>query len=62
MKKECEYQDYFESWFQAATKLQQLLLQKQVSRLVLHIQVIIATAFSYVDKGIFLILLRTWLH
>ena len=62
-----EHQDYFESWFQEATKLQHhflqhLLLHKQVSRLVLHIQVIIATAFSYVDKGIFLILLRTWLH
>ena len=68
MMKEGEYQDYFESWFQEATRLQHhfllqhLLLQKQVSRLVIHIQVIIATTFSYVDKGIFLILLHTWLH
>jgi len=68
MRKEGEYQDYFESWFQEATRLQHhfllqhLLLQKQVSQLVLLIQVIIATTFSYVDKGIFLILLRTWLH
>ena len=68
MRKEGEYQDYFESWFQEATRLQhhfllqQLLLQKQVSRLVLRIQVIIATTLSYVDKGIFLILLRTWLN
>ena len=68
MMKKGEYQDYLESWFQAATRpqhhflLQHLLLQKQVSRLVLHIQVIIATTFSYVDKGIFLILLCTWLH
>ena len=37
MMKEGEYQDYFESWFQAATRLQHhfllqhLLLQKQVS-------------------------------
>ena len=68
MMKECEYQDYFESWFQEATRLQHhfllqhLLLQKQVSQLVLLIQVIIATTFSYVDKGIFLILLCTWLH
>ena len=62
MMKEGEYQDYFESWFQEAARLQHLLLQKQVSQLVLHIQVIIATTFSYVDKGIFLILLRTWFH
>ena len=68
MMKEGEYEDYFESWFQEVTRLQHhfllqhLLLQKQVSRLVLHIQVIIATTFSYVDKGIFLILLRTYLH
>ena len=68
MMKEGEYQDYFESWFQEVTRLQHyfllqhLLLKKQVSRLVLHIQVIIATTFTYVDKGIFLILLRTWLH
>ena len=49
MMKEGEYQDYFESWFQEVTILQRpflqhLLLQKQVSELVLHIQVIIAKA------------------
>ena len=59
MMKEGEYQDYFESWFQEVTilqhhfLLQHLLLQKQVSRLVLHIQVITVTILSYVNRGIF---------
>ena len=43
MIKEGEHQDYIESWFQEVTRpqhhslLQHLLLQKQVSRLILHI-------------------------
>ena len=57
MKKEGEYQDYIESWFQEVTRLQyhfliqHLLLQKQVSRLVLHIQVITAVTILHEDMG-----------
>ena len=63
-----EYKDYIEIWFHEVTKpqyhsfLQFFLLLNQTSRLVLHIQVITTIIFLYVDKGIFLILLRTWLH
>jgi hypothetical protein len=37
-------------------------MPKQVGWLVLHIQVITAVTFSYVDMGMFLIFIRTWLH
>ena len=63
-----EYKDYIEIWFHEVTKpqyhsfLQCFLLLNQTSQLVLHIQVVTAIIFLYVDKGIFLILLRTWLH
>ena len=63
-----EYISHIEIWFQEGTKpryhplLQCLLLLNQTARLILHIPVIIVIFFLYVDKGIFLILLRTWLH
>jgi hypothetical protein len=63
-----EHQDYIEVWFQEVIRLQyhsllqHLLMPKQVGWLVLHIQVIPAVTFSYLDMGMFLILLRTWLH
>jgi hypothetical protein len=63
-----EHQDYIEIWFQEVIRpkyyslLQQLLRPKQVGWLVLHIQVITALTFSYMDMSMFLILLRTWLH
>lgn len=63
-----EHKDYIETWFHEVTKpqyhslLQCLLLLNQTGRLVLHIEVITAIIFSYVDKGMFFILLRTWLH
>jgi hypothetical protein len=63
-----EHQDYIEIWFQEVIRpqyyslLQHLLMPKQVGWLVLHIQVITVVTFSYVDMGMFLILLRTWLH
>jgi len=66
--KEGEYQDYIERWFQEVTQPQyhsfvrHLLMQRKVSWLNFHIQVITATIFSYVDKGTILILLRTWFH
>ena len=61
--KEGEYQDYIERWFQEVTRwkyhsfIQHLLMQREVSWLKFHIQVIIATIFSYVDKGTILIFL-----
>ena len=63
-----EHQDYIEIWFQEVIRpqyyslLQHLLMPKQVGWLVLHIQVITAVNFSYMDMIMFLILLRTWLH
>ena len=63
-----EYISHIEIWFQEGTKpryhplLQCLLLLNQTARLILHITVIIVLFFLYVDKGIFLVLLRTWLH
>jgi hypothetical protein len=63
-----EHQDYIEIWFQEVIRpqyyslLQHLLMPKQVGWLVLHIQVITAVTFSYMDMSMFLILLRTWLH
>jgi hypothetical protein len=63
-----EHQDYIEIWFQEVIRpqyyslLQHLLMPKRVGWLVLHIQVITAVNFSYVDMGMFLILLHTWLH
>ena len=63
-----KYKDYIEIWFHEVTKplyhyfLQCFLLLNQIGRLVLHIQVITAIIFLYVDKGIFLIFLRTCLH
>jgi hypothetical protein len=63
-----EHQDYIEIWFQEIigpqyySLLQHLLMPKQVGWLVLHIQVITAVTFSYVDMGMYVILLRTWLH
>jgi hypothetical protein len=63
-----EHQDYIEIWFQEVTRpqcyslRQHLLMPKQVGWLVFHIQVITAVNFSYADMGMFLILLRTWLH
>ena len=66
--KEGEYQDYIERWFQEVTRSQyhsfirHLLMQRKVSWLNFHIQVITATIFSYVDKGTILIFLRTWFH
>jgi hypothetical protein len=64
-----EHQDYIEIWFQKVIRpqyhsflFQHLLMTKQVGWLVLHIQVITVVIFSYVDMGMFLILLRTWLH
>jgi hypothetical protein len=62
------HQDYIEIWFQEVIRpqyyflLQHLLMPKQVGWLVLHIQVITAVTFSYMDMSMFLILLRTWLH
>ena len=61
MIKEGEHQNYIESWFQKVTWpqyhsfIQHLLIQKQVSQFIFHIQVIPVTTFSYLDKGIFLI-------
>ena len=58
------HQDHIEIWFQEVTIpqyhvfLQYILLQKQVIWSVLHIQVLTVTNFSYVDKCIFLILIR----
>ena len=63
-----EHQYYIEIWFQEVIKpqyyslLQHLLMPKQVGWLVLHIQVIIAVTFSYMDMSMFLIFLHTWLH
>ena len=63
-----EYISHIEIWFQEGTKpwyhplLQCLLPLNQTAWLILHISVIIVIFFLYVDKGIFLILLRTWLH
>jgi hypothetical protein len=63
-----KHHDYIEIWFQEVitpqyySLIQHLLMPKQVGWLVLHIQVIIAVAFSYMDMSMFLILLRTWLH
>jgi hypothetical protein len=63
-----EHQDYIEIWFQEVIRpqyyslLQHLQMPKQVGWLVLHIQVITAVTFLYVDMSMFLILLRTWLH
>jgi hypothetical protein len=63
-----EHQDYIEIWFQEVigpqyySLLQHLLMPKQVGWLVLHIQIIIVVTFSYVDMGMFLILLHIWLH
>ena len=68
IEKEGEYQDYIERCFQEVTQLQyhsfirNLLMQRKVSWLNFHIQVITATIFSYVDKGTILILLHTWFH
>jgi hypothetical protein len=63
-----EHQDYIEIWFQEVIKpqyyslLQHLLMPKHVGWLVLHIQVIDAVNFSYMDMSMFLIFLLTWLH
>jgi hypothetical protein len=63
-----KHQDYIEIWFQEVIRpqyyslIQHLLMPKQVGWLVLHIQVITAVNFSYMDMSMFLILLRTWLH
>ena len=63
-----EYISYIELWFQEATKpwyhplLQCLLLLIQTGFLVLRIQTITIIFFLYVDKGIFLIVFRTWLQ
>jgi hypothetical protein len=63
-----EHQDYIEIWFQEVIRpqyyslLQHLLMPKQKGWFVLHIQVITAVTFSYMDMSMFLILLRTWLH
>jgi hypothetical protein len=63
-----KHQDYIEIWFQEVIKpqyyslLQHLIIPKQVSWLVLHIQVITVVTFSHADMSMFLILLRTWLH
>jgi hypothetical protein len=63
-----EHQDYIEIWFQEVIRpqcyslLQHLLMPKQVGWLVLHIQVITAINFLYVDMGMFLFLFHTWLH
>ena len=64
-----EYISHIEVWFQEGTKpqyhpplLQFLLLLNQIARLILHISVIIIIFLLYVDKGIFLILLWTWLR
>ena len=68
IENEGEYQDYIERWFQEVTQLQyhsfirHLLMQRKVSWLNFHIQVIAATIFSYVDKGTILIFLRTWFN
>ena len=68
IEKEGEYQDYIERWFQEVTRpqyhsfIRHLLMQREVSWLNFHIQVITAIIFSYVDKGTILILLRTWFH
>ena len=66
--KEGKYEDYIEKWFHEVTQpqyhsfIRHLLMQIKVSWLDIHDQVITATLFSYVDKGIILILLRTWFH
>ena len=63
-----EYISHIEIWFQEGTKpryhplLQCLFLLNQIAWLILHIPVIIVIFFLYVDKGMFLILIRTWLH
>ena len=63
-----EYISYIELWFQEETKpwyhplLQCLFLLNRIGCLVLCIQTITTIFFLYVDKGIFLILFRTWLH
>jgi hypothetical protein len=63
-----KHQDYIEIWFQEVIRpqyyslIQHLLMSKQVGWLVLHIQVITAVTFLYMDMSMFLILLRTWLH
>jgi hypothetical protein len=63
-----KHKDYIEIWFQEAIRpqyyslIQHLMMPKQVCCLVLHIQVITAVTFSYMDMSMLLILLRTWLH
>jgi hypothetical protein len=60
-----EHQDYIEIWFQEFIKpqyyslLQHFLTSKKVGCLVLHIQVVTAVNFSYMDMSMFLILLHT---
>ena len=52
-----EYQDYIESWFKEVTQpqyhsfIRHLLMQRKVSCLNFHIQVITAITIAYVDKG-----------
>ena len=68
LRKEGDYQDSIERWFEEVTWsqyrsfLRHLLMQKQVSWLVFHIQVITAITIAYVDKSIFSMLIHTWLH
>jgi hypothetical protein len=63
-----EHQDYIEIWFQEVIRtqyyslLQHIQMPKQLGWLVLHIHVIIAVTFLYVDMSMFLILLCTWSH
>ena len=60
--------DYIENWFQEVITpqshffLRHFLLPNRIGRLVPHIQVSIDVNFSYLDMGMFLTLLRTWLH
>ena len=67
-KEEDMCKDYIENWFQEVITpqshflLRHFLLPNQTSWLVPHIQVSIEVNFSYLDIGMFLTLLRTWLH
>ena len=60
--------DYIENWFQEVITpqihflLRHFLLPNQTGQLVPHIQVSIEIKFSYLDIGMFLTLLHTWLH
>ena len=67
-KEEDMCRDYIENMFQEVIipqshfLLQHFLLPNQTGWLVPHIQVSIEVNFSYLDIGMFLTLLRTWLH